>query len=1131
MELLERKDLFKSTNKFSLIKYILAIKSSIISSFIINLINFLLSFTCMVFYILMTYDPHIFIIYKFFYLFHFSCRIIFLFDFILELIYQIIEKKFNFLNLAVDIVSIFPFLILHFVIGMKLDLKNNLDMIFTSFIIFRILKIKEFFKLFKSEDKRELFDKVATILSLSIIFSVELNIIENTQMIGKYWLFLERDCYDTYYCDGENEHIHNTFFFIMTLLTTIGYSSYIKSVLGKIIVSIVIIFQYGILIFFISTIISIFYLKSPYSRMSYKLLNNVEFIIVTGNISIGSITILAQEYFHPDHGENEKHLLVLLPRPPDSDIKQLMKLYKNKLFYFEGDCFNLNDLERVMFRKAKMIILLANKQTDNDTEEDDKTIIRAMNIKKHFMALEQKESIERKKLAKLFHLNNKEKVPDNKDNKLIMQLIKPESEYHFESNIFTNNKDQIVCINELKLGLLSKSCLCPGIITLLTNLINTNNLVEDNDKAKEIVEENGWMNDYIEGKDYEIYKISLNSKRGYYFGDIVNMVYNANNGVILFGLHIESNATQDSIVYLSPLTFKLPNDDQNISIYGYLLAKDQNEATIVMNNLKADKVEPKNLKFNNMNNLNAEDPFKNYNAYNKMNEIGDFHDEESKQDYTIDSNIQGKYLTDKIILSNSYHVSSEQILKENAVYSTLQNKLVLKRGHIIICGISQNLIDFIKPLRAKYIPKEDCPSIVILNPKLPDDKIWNSISYFDEIFLVQGNPMKRKDLLRAGILSASKVVILSSSLNELAAYKSHKKEEKKEDDDKSPKVRSLTREEEELLDSKTVIKYNFITEIKSDIFCLIELINPNNISLIKNKSRKNVDEYTFIKAGLDITLTTSFATGEVYYSNVMDNLMSQIYYNPNLLGVIKKFIMGENQKKIINNSLKKYYNIKSGNLYLIDMPPLEDIKDVYINKDKSDKDDDDDINVEISFKDIFKYLLIHKKMITIGLYKKYSPKKENISIEQTKKRKTHIRSDINNIYNSEQNLFYVVTSPSPEFKVTNKDKLFVISTIYPGKNLDLKNSDNQIQNSDQFNVDKNELDRQNNKMKNLESKQNLDREGEKKLEKINDTIDEMKILLNSTKNTLLELGFKTKQIIPESIKSTITNIYQTNNLP
>ena len=226
-----------------------------------------------------------------------------------------------------------------------------------------------------------------------------------------------------------------------------------------------------------------------------------------------------------------------------------------------------------------------------------------------------------------------------------MQLIKPESEHHFESNIFTNNKDQIVCINELKLGLLSKSCLCPGIITLLTNLINTNNLVEDNDKAKEIVEENGWMNDYIEGKDYEIYKISLNSKRGYYFGDIVNMVYNSNNGVILFGLHIESNVTQDSIVYLSPLTFKLPKDDQTISIYGYLLAKDQNEATIVMNNLKANKVEPKSLKFNNMNRVSVEDPYKELNIYNKMNEFGDYQEEDKQDNMFNDINLQGKYLT------------------------------------------------------------------------------------------------------------------------------------------------------------------------------------------------------------------------------------------------------------------------------------------------------------------------------------------------------------------------------------------------------------------------------------------------------------------------------------------------------
>jgi len=491
-----------------------------------------------------------------------------------------------------------------------------------------------------------------------------------------------------------------------------------------------------------------------------------------------------------------------------------------------------------------------------------------------------------------------------------------------------------------------------------------------------------------------------------------------------------------------------------------------------MNNLKADKIDPKSLKFNNMNRASSGDPFKQFNIYNKMNDFGDYQEEDEKQDNIfIDANIQGKYLTDKILLSNSYHVSSEQILKENAIYNNLQNKLVLKRGHIIICGISQNLIDFIKPIRAKYIPKEDCPSIVILNPKLPDDKIWNSISYFDEIFLVQGNPMKRKDLLRAGILSASKVVILSPGLNEIMGFKVPKKEEKK-DSDSSANVRSLTREEENLLDSKTVFKYNLITEMKSDIFCLIELINPNNISLIKNKSRKNVDEYVFIKAGLDITLTTSFATGEVYYSNVMDNLMSQIYYNPNLLGVIKKITMGEGQKKIINNSLRQYYSVKSGNLYLIDMPPLEDFKEISVEK-ESEKSNN---KSEINFKVVFQYLLMNKKMITIGVYKENIKKKSILPLNESKKRKTLIKGGINIFSNSEENFYYVVTSPSPDFKVTNRDKLFVMSTIYPGKNFGAKvNLNNQIQKDDnQFNMEKNEIEKHSNKIKSFEAKQNLD---------------------------------------------------------
>ena len=211
------------------------------------------------------------------------------------------------------------------------------------------------------------------------------------------------------------------------------------------------------------------------------------------------------------------------------------------------------------------------------------------------------------------------------------------------------------------------------------------------------------------------------------------------------------------------------------------------------------------------------------------------------------------------------------------------------------------------------------------------------------------------------------------------------------------------------------------------------------------------------------------------------------------------------------------------------MPPLEDFKELSVDKESDDKSDN---NSEINFKVVFQYLLMTKKMITIGIYKENVKKKVSATISESKKRKTLIKGGINIFSNSEESFYYVVTSPSPDFKVTNKDKLFVMSTIYPGKNLGAKvNLNNQIQKDDQFDIEKNEIEKLSNKIKSFEAKQNLDQEGEKKLEHLNETIEEMKALLASTKKSLSNLGPEAKAKIEESIRTTIQSIYDTNNLP
>ena len=76
--------------------------------------------------------------------------------------------------------------------------------------------------------------------------------------------------------------------------------------------------------------------------------------------------------------------------------------------------------------------------------------------------------------------------------------------------------NHIVCIEELKMNLLAKSCLCPGINTLLSNLISSmgDDEVEDTDE---------WMNEYMEGCGKEIYRVDLSPIfEGVTFLEVIN---------------------------------------------------------------------------------------------------------------------------------------------------------------------------------------------------------------------------------------------------------------------------------------------------------------------------------------------------------------------------------------------------------------------------------------------------------------------------------------------------------------------------------------------------------------------------------------------------------------------------------
>ena len=143
--------------------------------------------------------------------------------------------------------------------------------------------------------------------------------------------------------------------------------------------------------------------------------------------------------------------------------------YPTQLYYIQGSSLDQNALKRCLVDKADAVIILNDKFSFDADQEDTHTILEAMIIKKYLNKIKKSD----------FDEKNSEKGKDKA--KVCMQLLRPESITHYELSLSKEERqnDQIVCIESKKLSLLAKSCLCPGLVVLITNLIKSNSDPEE----------------------------------------------------------------------------------------------------------------------------------------------------------------------------------------------------------------------------------------------------------------------------------------------------------------------------------------------------------------------------------------------------------------------------------------------------------------------------------------------------------------------------------------------------------------------------------------------------------------------------------------------------------------------------
>lgn len=144
--------------------------------------------------------------------------------------------------------------------------------------------------------------------------------------------------------------------------------------------------------------------------------------------------------------------------------------------------------------------------------------------------------------------------------------------------------------------MLAKSCLCPGLVVLITNLIKSslNNKEIDNLLEEKKDDPNyTWLWEYWDGKKYEIYRIQIpNCYADQAFCEIANNVYKEKS-VLLFALEIVVNRRDSDKqkssgdILLNPGNYKLPKPFSGNTVYtyyGYFIADDMKDAAAVFEN-------------------------------------------------------------------------------------------------------------------------------------------------------------------------------------------------------------------------------------------------------------------------------------------------------------------------------------------------------------------------------------------------------------------------------------------------------------------------------------------------------------------------------------------------------------------
>lgn len=440
-----------------------------------------------------------------------------------------------------------------------------------------------------------------------------------------------------------------------------------------------------------------------------------------------------------------------------------------------------------------------------------------------------------------------------------------------------------VCVEEIKLNLLAKSCLAPGLATMMYNLV-----VSDDDEAMTESGQSKWQEQYGQGCEYEIYRVPLSTGfEGDTFADAAHTSYRA-AGVLLFALEINVAEMAEPRIVLNPADMIIPSVVE-FDLHGYVIATNKREADVVsIIGLKR----ARRLKLRAMSSREV------------LTSMPGDRTPLSMAAHHADDDIVG-VSTGSVLSSSDDELlpstppatalgSEKQVTGFQTISATTFAGHTRLRQHVLLCslGIGEfcDLRSFIDPLRADHLPVH--LPIVVLQPSPPSARSEEKLKGIRGLFHLQGSPLEARDLQRAGVMDAAAVVILANAATVA---------------DEFTRAGDAT-----LLDADTICVYRSVRALNPGVEVIAEIVNERNAIFMGAA-----------EGATKAASTAAFAAGHVFTPAFLDMLLAQAYYNPHVVGVLDALVSGSNalQMRVWNSRMQdRIGEVRDSHLHLCPVP-------------------------------------------------------------------------------------------------------------------------------------------------------------------------------------------------------------------